>query len=339
MIDLRSDTVTRPTTEMLEFMIKAEVGDDVFAEDPTVKTLEEKISGLFGMEAGLFVPSGTMSNQLGVKVLTNPGDEILIDHKGHIYNYETGGAGFLSGVQINPVHGTNGKLSVSDVKDDIRGNFDWEPNTSVLCLENTTNKGGGVCYTKGELKELKVFADENNLKVHLDGARIWNAMAATDIEPEFFGEIADTISVCFSKGLGAPVGSMLLSSEENIVKARRYRKMWGGGMRQVGLLAAAADFAFENNYSKLKEDHRRAKELAKTISECSQLSVDVDSVETNIVIFDVLQENALGALSKLEQEGIRMVSFGPNTIRATFHFEIGDAELGVAVSSIKKIFK
>lgn len=335
MIDLRSDTITKPTPEMLVFMMQAEVGDDVFAEDPTVKVFEEKISNLFGMEAGLFVPSGTMGNQLGVKVLTNPGDEILIDYKGHIYNYETGGAGVLSGVQINPIQGSKGKLSVSDIEDHVRGSFDWEPKTSVLCLENTTNKGGGVCYSKEELRSLKVFADKNNLKVHVDGARIWNAMVATGIEPEFFGEIGDTLSVCFSKGLGAPVGSMLLSTKENIAKARRFRKMWGGGMRQLGLLAAAADYALDNNSTKLKEDHRRAKELAEAIDKCSQLSVDIDSVETNIVIFEVLNETVVSALEKLEAEEVLMVPFGPNTIRATFHFEIGDEELEKVKNAIK----
>lgn len=327
MIDLRSDTITRPNSGMLEYMIKAEVGDDVFEEDPTVKTFENKIATMFGMESGLFVSSGTMGNQLGVKVLTNPGDELLIDYKGHIYNYETGGAGLLSGVQINPIQGNKGKLSVSDIKDQVRGGFDWEPKTSVLCVENTTNKGGGVCYSKEELRSLKAFANENDLSVHLDGARIWNAMIATGIEAEFFGEIADTISVCFSKGLGAPAGSMLISTKENIAKARRFRKMWGGGMRQVGLLAAAADYALDNNFSKLKEDHRRARELAEVVHKCSQFSIDIDSVETNIVIFDVLNQSAESVLLKLEKEGVLMVPFGPNTIRATFHFEIEDEEL------------
>ena len=338
MIDLRSDTVTKPTQEMLDFMMRAEVGDDVFAEDPTVSMFEQKVSELFGMEAGLFVPSGTMSNQLGVKVLTNPGDEILIDHKGHIFNYETGGAGFLSGVQINAIQGNKGKLSPDHIKNAVRGGFDWEPSTSVLCLENTTNKGGGVCYSKDELIALKSFADQNNLKVHLDGARIWNAMVHTSIEPSFFGEIADTISVCFSKGLGAPVGSMLLSSKENIAKARRFRKMWGGGMRQVGLLAAAADFALDTNYAKLKKDHERAQQLAEAVDGCSSLSIDLNSVETNIVIFDVKNESAVEALVKLEEKGIRMVPFGPNTIRATFHYQIGDQELEKTKAVIKSIF-
>ncbi len=338
MIDLRSDTVTKPTPEMLDFMTKAEVGDDVFAEDPTVAAFEQKVSAMFGMEAGLFVPSGTMSNQLGIKVLTNPGDEILIDHKGHVFNYETGGAGFLSGVQVSIIQGKKGKLSTEDIKNSVRGGFDWEPRTSVLCLENTTNKGGGVCYSKDELSSLKSFADQNNLKVHLDGARIWNAMVHTGIEPTFFGEIADTISVCFSKGLGAPVGSMLLSSKENITKARRFRKMWGGGMRQVGLLAAAADFALDNNFSKLKKDHERAKKLAEAVDDCTNLSIDLSSVETNIVIFDVEKESAVEALAKLEEKGVRMVPFGPNTIRATFHFQIGDAELQKVVDSVKELF-
>ena len=338
MIDLRSDTVTKPTTEMLEYMTQAEVGDDVFAEDPTVIAFEEKASKMFGKEAGLFVPSGTMSNQLGVKVLTNPGEEILIDYKGHIYNYETVGASFLSGVQINPIHGKKGKLSVEDVKDSVRGNYDWEPKTTVLCLENTTNKGGGVCYSREELVALKNFANENNLKVHLDGARIWNAISVTGIEASFFGEIADTISVCFSKGLGAPVGSMLLASKADIAKARRFRKMWGGGMRQVGLLASAADFALEHNFSKLEGDHQKAQKLASVIDDCSKLSIDLDTVETNIVIFDVLEESASAALAKLEREGIRMVQFGPNTIRCTFHFQITTTDLEGVIKTIKKLF-
>ncbi len=338
MIDLRSDTITKPTPEMLEFMTEAELGDDVFAEDPTVTAFETKISSMFGMEAGLFVPSGTMSNQLGVKVLTEPGDEILIERKGHIFNYETAGAGFLSGVQINPIDGNQGKLSVSDIENQVRGQFDWEPNTKVLCLENTTNKGGGVCYQNEELEALKSFADEHELKIHLDGARIWNAMTDTGMEASFFGKIADTISVCFSKGLGAPVGSMLLSSKENIAKARRYRKMWGGGMRQVGLLAAAADFAVDHHFPKLKEDHRRAKELAKVIDQCSGLNINLDSVETNILIFDTVNESAESALQKLGLEGIQMIPFGANTIRATFHFEIGDSELDSVKDVIQKLF-
>lgn len=338
MIDLRSDTVTKPTNEMLKFMTNAEVGDDVFAEDVTVAAFEAKIAKMFGMEAGLYVPSGTMSNQIGVKVLTNIGDEILIDANGHIFNYETGGAALLSGVQIHPINGNKGKLQVKDIEHSIRGNFDWEPKTTLICLENTTNKGGGVCYKKDELQKLKEFADSNGLKIHLDGARIWNAMVETNTEPSFYGTVADTISVCFSKGLGAPIGSMLLSSSANIKFARRFRKMWGGGMRQVGLLAAAADYAVTNNLPKLTNDHKRAKELAKTINDCQQLNIDLASVETNIVIFDTLEETAASALQKLENNGVKMVQFGPNTLRATFHFEIDDSDLQKVQTTLKSLF-
>ena len=338
MIDLRSDTVTRPTEGMLEAMINAEVGDDVFGEDPTVNAFQEKVAALFGMEAGLFVPSGTMCNQLGIKVLTEPGDEILIDEKGHIYNYETGGTAFLSGIQIKPLKGDKGKLSVENVKHQVKGAFDWEAKTKVLCLENTTNKGGGVCYSKEELLALKEFADQHGLYVHLDGARIWNAITATGIDSNFFAKIADTMSVCFSKGLGAPVGSMLLSGKERIAKARRYRKMWGGGMRQVGLIAAAADYALENHWELLKADHERARKLAEAVSECSSLSIDLDSVETNIVMFDTLKKNALQVVDELAQEGIQMVPFGPNTIRATFHHQVDDNHLEELVIAVKRLF-
>ena len=338
MIDLRSDTVTRPTPEMLQAMMQAEVGDDVFAEDKTVNDFQQKVANMFGMEAGLFVPSGTMSNQLGVKVLTQPGDEVLIDESGHIFNYETGGAAYLAGVQLNPLRGKKGKVNVEMLRDVIRGNYDWEPKTKIICLENSTNKGGGACYTKDEMLAIKDFADEKNLRVHLDGARIWNAITATGTEAEFFGKIADTISVCFSKGLGAPVGSMLLSSKENIAKARRFRKMWGGGMRQVGLLAAAADFAIEHHWPLLKEDHRRARELAEEISNCKNLSLDTSSVETNILIFDVVDGSVSEVLSVLKDNGILMTQFGPRSIRATFHFQVGDEEVEEVKEVLKKHF-
>lgn len=337
-IDLRSDTVTRPTPEMLQAMIEAKVGDDVFSEDGSMNAFQEKMAKLFGMEAGLFVPSGTMGNQLGVKVLTNPGDEVLIDETGHIFNYETGGAAYLSGVQLKTITGNKGKLTAALLRDEIRGKYDWEPKTTVLCLENSTNKGGGACYTKEELTALKSFADSHDLKVHLDGARIWNAITATGIEPAFFGEIAETISVCFSKGLGAPIGSMLLSSKQNIAKARRFRKMWGGGMRQVGILAAAADYAIEHHWPLLKEDHRRAKELAEVIVQCGKLSINPANVETNIVIFDVLEGEVAEVLSIMEKEGIRMTQFGPKSIRATFHFQVGDEAVERVKKALKKLF-
>lgn len=327
MIDLRSDTVTKPTEGMLKTMINAEVGDDVFGEDPTVNRLQKKVASMFGMGAGLFVPSGVMSNQLALKVLTNPGEEVIIDHKGHVFNYETAAASLISSVQINPLEGHRGKLNPVLIEEAMRSGQDWEPAPSVVVVENSTNKGGGACYTQEGLKNISAKAAELNLSLHLDGARIWNAMTATGIEPDFFGSVADTITVSFSKGLGAPIGSMLLSSQENIDKARRYRKMLGGGMRQVGILAAAADYAIEHHLPLLKDDHRRAKSLADTISGCSKLGVDPNTVETNIVIFEVTDGNVSAALTQLEERGVRMVPFGSRTIRATFHFEVGDSDL------------
>mgnify|MGYP003674455399 CR=1 FL=1 len=339
MIDLRSDTITRPTPKMLEAMMKAKVGDDVFGEDETVNAFQDKVAKMFGMEAGLFVPSGTMGNQLAVKVLTEPGDEILIDYKGHIFNYETGAASALSGVQVRILDGKNGKLNIPILQHAKRGNFDWEPKTKVICLENSTNKGGGVCYSKKELSAIKAFADKEDLRIHLDGARIWNAMTATNINPKFFGEVSDTISVCFSKGLGAPAGSMLLSSKERIAKARRYRKMWGGGMRQVGLLAAAADYALENNWDNLSEDHRRAKEVAQVIFDSKSLAVDMNKLQTNILLFDTVKESAEAVLEKLAGKGVQMIPFGPNTIRATFHFEITNDDVEQVKAALAEIGK
>lgn len=339
MIDLRSDTVTRPTEDMLKVMVQAEVGDDVFGEDPTVNALQEKISSMFGMATGLFVPSGVMSNQLALKILTEPGEEVIIDQQGHVFNYETSAASLISSVQINPVRGSRGKLSPDLISAAMRSGQDWEPKPSVVVLENATNKGGGSCYSKSQLEEMYQKASDSGLSVHLDGARIWNAMVATGISPEFFGTVADTITVSFSKGLGAPVGSMLLSSEENISRARRFRKMLGGGMRQVGLLAAAADYAVDEHLPLLKEDHRRAKELATTIAGCSGLTIDPETVETNIVIFEVKEGDISEALAQLQERGIYMVPFGSRTIRATFHFQAGDPELEKTREVIKELFE
>ncbi len=338
MIDLRSDTVTKPAEGMLKAMINAEVGDDVFGEDPTVNRLQEKVAAMFGMEAGLFVPSGVMSNQLALKALTNPGEEVIIDHTGHVFNYETAAASLISSVQINPLEGHRGKLNPALIGEAMRSGKDWEPKPSLVVVENSTNKGGGACYTDEELKNISARAAELNLSLHLDGARIWNAMTATGTKADFFGSVADTITVSFSKGLGAPIGSMLLSSQENIDKARRYRKMLGGGMRQVGILAAAADYAIEHHLPLLKSDHRRAKALADTISGCSKLGIDPKTVETNIVIFEVMDGNVSAAITQLEERGVRMVPFGSRTIRATFHFEVGDSDLEKAQKVMRELF-
>ncbi|WP_234571936.1 threonine aldolase family protein [Rhodohalobacter sp. 614A] len=327
MIDLRSDTITRPTPEMLRTMIRAEVGDDVFAADPTVNKFQQRMADMFGMEAGLFVPSGTMSNQLCLHVLTEPGDEVIIDEAGHVFNYESGAAAYLSSIQLRSLKGNRGKLTSELIESAIRPKNEWDPKSKVIALENTTNKGGGAYYTKDELTEIRELADRHGLFVHLDGARIWNAMAVSGIEPDFFGSISDTISICFSKGLGAPIGSMMLANKEQIKRARRHRKMLGGGMRQVGLLAAAAEYAVDHHQTLLDDDHKRAKKFAETISKNPAFGVDLSTVDTNIVLFDVVDETAEEALQKFSDAGIAFVPFGPKTIRATFHFQVDDEDL------------
>lgn len=337
MIDLRSDTVTKPTPEMLKAMTEAEVGDDVFAEDPTVNAFEEKMAGLFGMEAGLFVPSGTMSNQLCINVLTTPGDEIIIDELGHIFNYESAAAAHLSSVQIRPVKGHRGKLSTGIAESAIRTRNEWDPHTRVIAVENTTNKGGGACYSKAELLAIRRLADEHGLAVHLDGARIWNAMTATGIEPGFFGTIADTISICFSKGLGAPVGSMMLCSEEHKKIARRYRKMWGGGMRQIGLLAAAADYAVDHHWPLMDKDHRRARQFAEELAKSGAFTIDLNTVESNIILFKPKEGLAVDLVQRFSEQGIGVVPFGKHTIRATFHFQISESEFKTVINFIRSL--
>ena len=337
-IDLRSDTVTRPSAAMLEAMVSAPVGDDVFGEDPTVNKLEARVSSMFGMEAGLFVPSGTMSNQLAIHVLTEPGQEVIIDELGHVFNYETAAASLLSSVQLRPLKGHRGKLEPNQVKAAVRPRNDWDPISKVLSLENTTNKGGGAFYTREELIALREVARANDLFVHMDGARIWNAITASGIEPSFFGGVSDTISVCFSKGLGAPVGSMLLSSKERVKKARRARKMWGGGMRQVGVLAAAADFALDHVWPLMAEDHRRAKEFATAIDLSSAFEVDVDTVASNIVLFKVLDGNTTAVLDTFSRRGVGLTPFGPDIIRATFHYQISDDDLNQIKTVIRDEF-
>lgn len=337
-IDLRSDTVTKPSPAMLHAMMSAPVGDDVFGEDPTVNKLEERVSSMFGMEAGLFVPSGTMSNQLAVHVLTEPGQEVIIDELGHIFNYETAAASLLSSVQLRPLKGSRGKLSPEQVRAAVRPRNDWDPISSVLSLENTTNKGGGAYYTREELLALRDVARDSGLYLHLDGARIWNAITASGIEPSFFGAVSDTISVCFSKGLGAPVGSMLLSSRERIRKARRARKMWGGGMRQVGILAAAADFAIDNVWPLMAEDHRRARVFAEAIGTSESFEVDLETVSTNIVLFKVLDGQTNSVLDTFSRRGVGMTPFGPDIIRATFHYQVGDDALNQILGIIREEF-
>lgn len=339
MVDLRSDTVTRPTENMLSAMLRAEVGDDVFREDPTVNRFQEKIADMFGMEAGLFVPSGTMGNQLAVNIQTRPGDEVIIDVTGHIYNYESAGGPYLSGVQFMLLRGDHGILTPELIRGGFRGHNDWDPRTSVIALENTTNKGGGAYYSRESLIEIRKLADEKGVALHLDGARIWNASVASGIPLSFYGSVADTISVCFSKALGAPVGSMLLCRRDLLREAMRKRKMWGGGMRQVGILAAAADYAVDNHYHLLELDHQRAKRFAEFLSEFKSFRINIEDVFTNIVLFDVHDTTVVRVLEDLRENGVRMVQFGPETIRAVFHFQVTDDHLEHVMKVMKSLFK
>ncbi|AWK05277.1 threonine aldolase [Flavobacterium crocinum] len=321
-INLISDTITKPTYEMLQYMFNAHVGDDVYKQDPTVIELENRTAEFFGMEAGLFFPSGTMANQTAIKLHTQPGEQLIADKYAHVYHYEGGGVSFNSGVSCCLVDGNRGMITAAQVKAAINDpEFYHSPLTSLVCVENTTNKGGGACYELDDLREIKKVCDANNLKFHLDGARIWNALVAKRQNPKEFGAIFDTISVCLSKGLGAPIGSVLLGSKDDIRRALRIRKILGGGMRQVGYLAAAGLYALAHNIERLAEDHRRAKEIAKILS-TKQWIASIEPVETNILIFSLAEGYSDQLLiEKLKQKNILISSLGHNKLRIVTHLD------------------
>ncbi|KGO93567.1 threonine aldolase family protein [Flavobacterium subsaxonicum] len=321
-INLVSDTVTRPSHEMLQQMFRAKVGDDVYKQDPTVVELEETVANLFGMEEALFFPSGTMANQTAIKLHTQPGDELICDKWAHVYNYEGGGAAFNSGASCKLVDGSRGMITAAQVAEAINPpDFYHSPLTSLVCIENTTNKGGGACYELQTLHEIKEVCTQNNLKYHLDGARLWNALVAKRQHPTQFGQLFDTISVCLSKGLGAPVGSVLVGDHDTIKRALRVRKMLGGGMRQAGYLAAAGLYALQNNVGRLEEDHRRAKELGALLQQQPYIDT-VEPVETNILIFSLKpQYNETAFVEKLKQKSIFISSLGKGKLRIVTHLD------------------
>ena len=325
-INLISDTVTTPTKGMLEAMMFAKVGDDVFKEDATVNALEEKTAALFGMEAALFFPSGTMANQTAIKVHTQPGEQLICDHYAHIFNYEGGGVSFNSGVSCKLIEGHRGMITAQQVKAAINPpDFYHSPMTTLVSLENTTNKGGGAIWDFEEMKAIKEVCTANGLKFHLDGARIWNALAVTGEDPKIYGTLFDSLSVCFSKGLGCPVGSVLLGSKDFIAKALRVRKVFGGGMRQAGFLAAAGIYALDHHRERLKEDHRKAKEIEAILSEKAFI-FSVSPVDTNIIIFElnesVLDTNAF--MDKMNKNNIRLISMGSGKLRLVTHLNYTD---------------
>ncbi len=317
--------MTKPTGAMREAMLKAPVGDDVFGEDPTVNGLEAYAAQLFGKAAGLFCPSGTMTNQIAIKVHTQPGDELICDVNSHIYNYEGGGISFNSGVQAKLLIGNEGRLSEDQIGAAINDDRDWLTTTSLVSIENTINRAGGSYYKLPEVRGISELCKKKNLKLHLDGARIFNALAETGEKADEWGEVCDSVSICLSKGLGAPVGSLLLGDMNFIRKARKIRKVFGGGMRQAGILAAAGQFALENNVKRLKEDHAKSKMLERTLTQLNYVE-SVLPVYTNIVIFNVRPEILTGDQleKKLSEKGIRISAFGKQTIRMVTHFDVSD---------------
>jgi threonine aldolase len=327
-IDLRSDTVTRPTPAMRAAMHAAEVGDDVLREDPTVLRLEERVAALLAKEAALYVPSGTMSNQIAVKVHTQPGDEVLCEASCHIYNSEAGGPAVLSGVTCRTIQGDYGILDVSQLEGKVRPDDEHYVRTRLVCLENTHNRGGGRVYPLEKVKAISKWAHGQGLRMHLDGARLWNAMVASGVSAAEWARHFDSVSVCFSKGLGAPIGSALVGTKEFIAQARRVRKMFGGGMRQAGLVAAGALYSLEHHVERLGEDHRNARVIAQAIAETPGLRLEPPEVETNIIWVRVDPElgSANDVVAALEQHGVRVLASGTHLFRACTHLDVSGAQ-------------
>lgn len=337
MVDLRSDTVTRPTAAMRDAMATADVGDDVFGEDPTVAALEARVARLLGKEAAVFVPSGVMANQIALGLHTHPGDEVIVGERSHIFHYESGAPGALWGVGLRPVGGPSGVLTANDVAAVVQGAYDWEARTRLVCAENTVNKAGGTVVSPEAMAPVADAARAHGLALHLDGARLWNAAAALGCAEAKLAAPFDTVSVCFSKGLGAPVGSALSGTAEAIRQARRLRKRLGGGMRQVGGLAAAASVALDDHLAgdraMLRADHARAARLAEAIAARSDTFRLVAPPASNIVLFATVAP-APDVLARLEAAGVRMVAFGPHTVRAVLHRDVDDDALGHAIAAV-----
>jgi len=341
LIDLRSDTVTQPTPAMRKVMAEAEVGDDVFGEDPTVNALQEKVAHLLGKEASLFVPSGTMANQLSIKSHTQPGDEVIIELSSHPYNFEGGAGAALSGIQFQCLKGVRGILDASQIEEAIRPDDHHFPVTRLVCLENTHNRGGGSIYPLEKISEIYRLAKSKGLLLHLDGARLWNASMATGIKPEEYAQWADSVSVCLSKGLGAPIGSLVAGSKSFIDRVHRFRKMFGGGMRQAGIIAAAGIYALDHHIERLKDDHQNARRLAVGLKEFKGVSIDPKHVETNIVIFDVSNTGMTGAQvsEAMKKEGVLIHAFSRTQIRLVTHLDITSEDIETALKAFEKILR
>jgi threonine aldolase len=338
-IDLRSDTVTKPTPAMRKAMAEAEVGDDVFGEDPTVNALQEKVARILGKESAIFVPSGTMANQLAIKSHTQPGDEVIIEATSHPYNFEGGAAAALSGIQFYCLKGVRGILDVSQIEEAIRSEDHHFPVTRLICLENTHNRGGGSVYPIEKMAAIHRLAKSKDLQLHLDGARLWNASIAKGIDPKEYAQWADSVSVCLSKGLGAPIGSLVAGSKTFIDRVHRFRKMFGGGMRQVGIIAAAGIYALDHHIERLKKDHENAKRLALGLQKFKGLSIDPEHVETNIVILDVVNPIMIASqvTEAMKKERVLIHAFGRTQIRLVTHLGVSGEDIEMALGAFEKV--
>ncbi|MBV7268044.1 threonine aldolase family protein [Winogradskyella luteola] len=337
-IDLRSDTVTKPTKGMLNAMLTAKVGDDVYKEDPTVNALEKRLANMFGKDDALFFPTGSMANQAALKLHTNPGEQVICDTYAHIYNYEGGGASFNSGISCKLIDGHRGMFTAEQAEASINPpDFYHSPLTSLIAIENTTNKGGGACWDFEELKRIKNVADNYNLGYHLDGARLWNALVAKGENPKHYGELFDTISVCLSKGLGCPIGSVLIGNKDIMKGAIRIRKILGGGMRQVGYLAAAGLYALDHHLERLREDHIKAKEVGEVLQNLASIK-KVEPIETNIIIFELNDDvDEAKFLSKLNEKNIHIIGMGSNKLRMVTHLDYSDAMHNTLIETLRAL--
>mgnify|MGYP000700969992 CR=1 FL=1 len=338
MFDLRSDTVTKPTPGMMEAIMNAEVGDDVFGEDPSVNELERISAEMFGKEAGLFCPSGTMTNQVALRTHTEPGDEIILEQQAHIYFYEAGGPAALSGVMCKLIEGDRGIFTAADLRQALRPWNEHYPRTKLVCLENTHNRGGGSIFPLATIQAIAQVCRDNDLRLHLDGARFWNACVATGISAADYAAPFDTVSVCFSKGLGAPVGSALVGSQALIQRARRFRKMFGGGMRQAGMMAAGALYALQHHRDRLAEDHANAQRLAQGLQHIDGIAVTLENVQTNLVYFQTPDDIPAKVLAtQLANLDVGVLPTAPHTLRAVTNLMVSQTDIDTALDKIATV--
>ncbi len=337
MIDLRSDTVTKPTPGMLEAMMKAEVGDDVFQEDPTINALQVRVASIFGHPAALFCPSGTMTNQIGIKTHTQPGDELLCSKDAHVYRYEGGGPSFNSGVSVFPIESERGQFTPQAVEEAVTPKDIHKPESQLVVIENTSNHGGGSCWSLDAIRQIRKVCDKHGMKLHLDGARLYNALVAKNETPAEYGRLFDSISICFSKGLGIPAGSVLIGDQAYINKATRFRKVMGGGLRQGGYLAAAGNYALDHHVERLADDHKQAKKLESELGSKPYIQ-QVLPVETNIVVSELKPDYQVhDFINKLYHKGIKAVPFGGQKVRMVTHLDVDDQQLDYVIDVLKSL--